>query len=177
MRNKKTFVIKSLILGILFFFSEVQAKEVVVPRDYDRIQDAIDAAVAGDQVKVLAGIYSEIVTMKAGVDLLGEGADVTTIVALAEGPPTAVVTTADDAVLDGFTITGARGRPGHAVMVKDTSPGFPTTLFGITTTRESVFTTPSHSPSSKITVSITTAAPVSPTITALQPQLSGMKYT
>ena len=67
----------------------------MVPRDYDRIQDAIDAAVAGDQVKVLAGIYSEIVTMKAGVDLLGEGADVTTIVALAEGPPTAVVTTAD----------------------------------------------------------------------------------
>ena len=115
-------VLFSLILGILFFSLSAQAKEVVVPRDYDRIQDAIDSAVAGDQVKVLAGIYSEIVTMKAGVDLLGEGADVTTIVALAEGPPTAVVTTADDAVLDGFTITGARGRPGHAVMVKDTSP-------------------------------------------------------
>lgn len=123
MSEKRSLAIALLIiLCILFLSSGVQAKEIVVPRDYDRIQDAIDASVAGDQVKVLAGIYSEIITMKAGVDLLGEGADVTTIVALAEGPPTAVITTADDSTLDGFTITGARGRPGHAILVKDTSP-------------------------------------------------------
>lgn len=112
-----------LVLGFLLGLSlDAQAKEIVVPRDYDRIQDAIDAAVAGDKIKVLAGIYSEVITMRAGVDLLGEGADVTTIVSLPEGPPGPVVTTADDCTLDGFTITGGRGRPGHAVYCKDTSP-------------------------------------------------------
>ena len=29
------------------------AKEIIVPRDYDRIQDAVDAALVGDKVRVL----------------------------------------------------------------------------------------------------------------------------
>lgn len=100
----------------------VSAKEIIIPRDFDKIQDGIDAANAGDKVKVQAGLYTEILTMKDGVDLLGEGAEVTTLVALAEGPPSAVLTTANNCTIDGFTITGARGRPGHAVYIKDTSP-------------------------------------------------------
>ena len=121
---KRTFssLIFVSVLGLIVGMGIAQAREIIVPRDYDKVQDAIDAAVAGDTVRVQAGLYTEIITMSDGVDLLGEGAEVTTLVALAEGPPAAVVTTADNCTLDGFTITGARGRPGHAIYIKDTSP-------------------------------------------------------
>jgi len=99
----------------------VFAKTIVVPKDYDLIQDAIDESSPGDDVKVLPGIYTENVTMKDGVNLIGSGPDLTTIVAVQEGPPGAVIYCSEDAVLKGFTVTGARGKPGHAIMVKDVS--------------------------------------------------------
>lgn len=76
------------------------------------IQRALDAAAAGDAVVVLPGVYREHVVMKAGVDLLGSGAALSTIDAGGSG--TAVVG-ADDALLDGFRITGA-GGPGECAV-------------------------------------------------------------
>jgi parallel beta-helix repeat protein len=47
--------------------------------DYDTIQPAIDHAVFGDTVRVLAGYYPGRIFMKNGVALLGSGPDVTVI--------------------------------------------------------------------------------------------------
>jgi len=112
-----------LLLSFVFLLGvgSVFAKDIVVPRDYDLIQDAIDEAEPGDDVKVLPGIYTENVTMRDGINLIGSGPDVTTIVAVQEGPPGAVVYCSEDAIFEGFTVTGARGKPGHAIMVKDVS--------------------------------------------------------
>lgn len=75
---------------------------------FDLIAEALDVAVAGDTVRVLEGTYREVVAMKPGVDILGAGAEQTTIEgvspqAVAMG---AVVTGASNCRIDGFTIVG-----------------------------------------------------------------------
>ncbi|MFX0199367.1 MAG: right-handed parallel beta-helix repeat-containing protein [Candidatus Hodarchaeota archaeon] len=74
---------------------------IKVPTDKPTIQEAIDAASSGDEIYVLAGIYEERIVMKYGVNVIGEGADVTVI--RSDG---IVVTGASNAVLQGFNITG-----------------------------------------------------------------------
>ena len=84
---------------------------------YLTIQDGIDAAVVGDQVLVLPGVYLEWIFMKNGVDVVSrDGPQVTTIdatgqnfaaVRFSEGDSSSTLVTH----LDGFTITGGTGRP------------------------------------------------------------------
>ncbi|HID10800.1 MAG TPA: T9SS type A sorting domain-containing protein [Candidatus Latescibacteria bacterium] len=64
------------------------------------IQDAIDAAVYGDTVRVAAGVYRESIVMKPGVVILGAGAEVCEIIS-ADSSPTVV---AADGVISGFSI-------------------------------------------------------------------------
>jgi parallel beta-helix repeat protein len=61
----------------------------VVPAQYATIQEAIDAAKAGDTILVKAGLYREALKFKEGIELRGENRD-TTIVRFFS-PPTAVV--------------------------------------------------------------------------------------
>jgi parallel beta-helix repeat protein len=51
------------------------SRTLQVPDDYSTIQAAIDAADAGDTVHVKAGVYNESVTMKDGIQLIGDGED------------------------------------------------------------------------------------------------------
>ncbi|MFH1725631.1 MAG: NosD domain-containing protein [Elusimicrobiota bacterium] len=92
--------------------ASASAATLDVPADYATIQAAVDAAQAGDTVLVAPGTYPESVALKAGVNLQGSGAEVTTI----EGDGTLVdglygftctVLGADDSAISGFTITGS----------------------------------------------------------------------
>ena len=76
---------------------------------YCSIQDAIYDALPGDVINVAAGTYDESITLEGGVQVLGAGADVTTIdgsTARGGQPAYHVVVGADNATLDGFTVTG-----------------------------------------------------------------------
>ncbi|MBA7470565.1 hypothetical protein ES707_05852 [subsurface metagenome] len=88
---------------------------------FDKIQDGIDA-VAGSVVHVAAGTYYENITLVDGVQVLGAGADVTTI----DGGGAGSVVTADgvsaDTVLDGFTITGGNATSGGGMYNGHSSP-------------------------------------------------------
>jgi hypothetical protein len=73
------------------------------------IQAAIDKASSGDDVYVGKGTFFETVTLKDGVNLIGSGADVTTIDAKGAS---VVLTCADESIIRGFKINGGAGDQG-----------------------------------------------------------------
>jgi len=87
------------------------------PADFTTISDALAVAVSGDSILVRAGEYAENISLKTGVDVLGEGgSDVT----LLQGTGTGSVVNAthvSDAQLEGFTISGG-GSLSHDAGVK-----------------------------------------------------------
>jgi hypothetical protein len=74
-----------------------------VPQDYPTLQAAVDAATAGDTVRVKPGTYFETVRLKSGIRLLGTGAAVTVLDG--GGKPVKLVdfSGATDVVVAGFT--------------------------------------------------------------------------
>lgn len=72
-----------------------------------RIQDAIEAAESGDNVAVAQGEYTESIRMKEGVALQGAGPEVTVIV-YEPSEKEAVVLSAKDASMSGFSVVGGR---------------------------------------------------------------------
>ncbi len=101
-----------LLAVVLGGTSGVVADTIHVPGDYLTIQEAIDAAVDGDEVEVHPGNYNE------AIDFLGkairvystDGPEVTTIDGTGNFHVVQCVSgEGSDTVLDGFTITGGTG--------------------------------------------------------------------
>ena len=107
-----------------------------MPTDYPTIQEAMDAAEYGDTILVAAGTFTEHISMKSGVMLLGTGGSLSTpddlsddsIIDGAEtGRPVTFGAQVHDASLVGFTITDGTGSisggniscSGEANTVKD----------------------------------------------------------
>ena len=98
---KSAYLCLILVLAIAGFSS---AAVIRVPGDYPTIQEAIDAAVDGDTVSVAEGTYEENIVLKSNVDVIGIGAEMTTITA-SEGNVVTADTVAE-VTLEGFTIDG-----------------------------------------------------------------------
>jgi len=80
--------------------------------DYERIQDAINAAENGDTIRVYEGTYSENVVVNKTVSLVGNGSANTTINGGSEGDVVRIE--ADWVNLSGFRITGSGYEEGSA---------------------------------------------------------------
>lgn len=109
---KKRFLITALIIALIFvgiilpmlrvekhpknssaFHKAFNGKQLLVSRDYAKIQDAINAAKPGDIVKIMPGIYEESLTLKDGIAL--EGEDCNKVVILCDMRVSPVLTIAD----------------------------------------------------------------------------------
>ncbi len=105
--------------------------EWYVDSDTASIQDAIDAASAGDTINVAAGTYDENVTINKALILNGANAGVNAVTGIRGsestidgGTTTAVSISASNVVLDGFTITigtKADSKAGGVVIANDSS--------------------------------------------------------
>lgn len=76
--------------------------------DFTAIQPALDAAKSGDIVKVKVGIYYEHLTIAKTLQLLGGNKATTIIDAGGVDPASVVLATANNIVINGFTIRNAR---------------------------------------------------------------------
>jgi hypothetical protein len=87
----------------------LHVEPIRVPVEYPSIHEAITAAQERDVIVVSAGTYREKIRMKHGIEVVGEGADTTTIDCGNHGT-TVVFEGLAWAKLEGFTITGGTGE-------------------------------------------------------------------
>ena len=114
MYNNWTTFLKSVIIN-LYLFNFVMGETIIVDQsgngDYLTIQEGIDSAVAGDTVKVSAGMYNGAISINKDLVLLGVDADSTTITCDSCIMPyyQSVVSLSyiQRSVLKGFTIVGS----------------------------------------------------------------------
>ena len=92
--------------------------DIVVPRDFDTIQDAINAAEEDDVIKVLPGNYLEQLTISKSLTILGSGAKSTIIESpsiielelnVLGDPYIVEINNGAEVSMKGFTIQGPEG--------------------------------------------------------------------
>lgn len=101
MRKKFLFILILCYLSLIYV--SIYTAEIHVPADFLDIQEAIDNSISGDEVIVASGIYeyANTIVMKDGVDLIGAGAEITTI-----SSSIGVIEGANDCKILGFTVRG-----------------------------------------------------------------------
>ena len=108
MNKCKTSLVFLLLVSVLVSFPQTKAalepKMIVVPDDYDSIQQAIDAANDGDTVFVKAGIYKGNVVIDKPLSLIGENKETTKIVGTWALNGTAILLRHDNVSISGFTV-------------------------------------------------------------------------
>ncbi len=120
-------VLNRVLAGIAVFVvsSSAVADILHVPGDYPTIQEAIDAAVDGDEVEVHPGIYNETINfLGKAVCLHSSGGPRVTII---DAQQTGTVVTCNlgegpNTVLSGFVITGGNAGQGGGMRNLQSSP-------------------------------------------------------
>src|SRR5882672_9854759 len=93
--------------AVLLVAGPLRADTIAVPADFATIQEAVDAAVAGDTVKVSKGYYSEnVVVSTSGITLKGS----TSVIINGGYHDNCITVNANDVTIDSFTLENG-GEP------------------------------------------------------------------
>jgi len=96
-----------LVLSVLILTVNLSATQIHVPKDFAKIQAAIDKAETGDTIAISDGIYSESITLKDGISLIGQSAPSTIIKGNKREP---VIKASDKSLIKNLTIQdGSKG--------------------------------------------------------------------
>ena len=120
-----------------------QPRTITVPDDFATIQEAVDAANAGDIIFVRSGIYNETVTIrKDGLVLTGENKDTTVIDGGGGDVPAVLVVSAENIEVNGFNMqNGYEGIELHQVTgITISGNMISTSRFGVGSSRSSEVT-------------------------------------
>lgn len=94
-------ILPLLILPLNLPSLTVGSKVIEVPKDYSRIQVAVNEANPGDVIRVASGVYNESVIISKPLSLIGEGPDNTQIIS---NKYVVVKVKADNVEIKGFTV-------------------------------------------------------------------------
>jgi parallel beta-helix repeat protein len=95
------------LVAVVLLSGAAWAKEINVPGDFSKIQEALNAAEPGDVILIAGGDYPENLLITKSVTLQGAGRDFVRIVG--DGTvPTVVISKAQNVVISGVTITNGR---------------------------------------------------------------------
>ena len=118
--HKKThFVFFALSIGLLMIIilsHETSADTIIVAKDnsgdYNNIQDAINDANPGDQIRVYSGTYEENIHIDQSISITGNGSSATTI--LGKFTDNVVVISSDSVAISGFSIIGKNASESYS---------------------------------------------------------------
>ena len=105
--------VRSIVTALFLFLlagalpPEVCAATLVVPTQFPKIQAAIDAAQSLDQVVVQPGTYTENLTLRSGVDVIGSEPARTFLQPQTSTQPTVLIRLVNNVRFSNFTLTGA----------------------------------------------------------------------
>jgi parallel beta-helix repeat protein len=107
MSKRTTAFVLTLACVILSVLDISEANTIYVPSVHQSIQEAIDASNDGDTIIVESGVYDENININKMVNVIGAGADVTSVGRGEDWPKDAVGIISDGIIFSGFFVKGA----------------------------------------------------------------------
>jgi parallel beta-helix repeat protein len=108
----------SLVMALEFTLASSEPNTITVPDDYEKIQEAVDAAKSGDTIVVKAGTYNEDwVSVNKSVSLVGDNQKSLVYYHSALG----FIITANNVHISGFTVMSSEAMQGYAVSMSNSS--------------------------------------------------------
>lgn len=108
MIQRISFIAVGLALMVLTVAPLALAKTIEVPKDFQSIQLAINAAEPGDLILIAPGTYKENLSIRKSIELRGTDAGVIVDGSRSRSAPTILIQRTRDVVIQNFVITGGR---------------------------------------------------------------------